>query len=628
MLHRIALVAVASVACTSSPSASSQSAPCATPDAAAPALGGTEVPAACLTALPRVLDASGAVDAGAYDELARNLGRADGIAFRFGPDASCVQGGPSRAPVAFAAPHRYCANGNPGFGVGYTYEVGGTCNDDAGYGSTQGPVVFDADAPDSSGVDWLQYMGYGYNVMQYRPVPSWTWGARAPAPFFADADALTAHGGPFSQPVAVGRSPGNSGGENDQGAVIGFADGALRCLGTNTGPCTFAAQLPAGKVPIAIAATSDSEFTLYLVWNLTTRTAELGVMAMTSNPALGTPGGGPMPGFQQGGDFKGGTLLGFVPLPDLKGPSLLAANSSRGHDGGWKNVAGAQQSANQLDLGDEPTRQLFLGDGPNAGHHGVSGFAVVGSKAERKVTFVDLQPLFDYYDAKYFGTRADYDSTQDASWPPTFDAAPESRPVVVTTVATDDAPTAVYAGWNNPDRKTVPVHALVATMNGTLHRYDVGGLLDARPAGTVKEIDAIAVGRNVTSIVQSKHAPEGTAIYDSSLTDVVMASRGDREIEMVSYASGAGQITLRIADARMGDPISVYDSTRSKFVVTVADYTGRRVLSYRYGPFVYRGKAGDSPPIGPGPDGKSTFDFGGSWATAGRPFGVTATNVN
>ncbi len=78
----------------------------------------------------------------------------------------------------------------------------------------------------------------------------------------------------------------------------------------------------------------------------------------------------------------------------------------------------------------------------------------------------------------------------------------------------------------------------------------------------------------------------------------------------------------------MGDPISVYDSTRSKYVITVADYTGRRVLSYRYGPFVYIGKGYQTPPVGPGPDGSSAFDFGGSWATAGRPFGVTATNVN
>ena len=588
------------------------------------------MPAACLDALPRLITSSGAIDDAAYQHLAANLGHADGIALRYGPDATCVQGGPSRAPLAWAAPHRQCAQGNPGYGVGTTYEAGGACDDDLYYGSTQGPVVFDADAPDSDGVDWLQYMSYGFSVLQYRPVPSWTWGARARAPFFTDKDALAAHGGPFSQPVAVGRSPGDDKSENDQGAVIAFADGALRCLGTNTGYCTFSGALPASKVPVAIAATSDSEFTLYLVWNTSTRTAELGVMAMQSNAALGTPGGAKLPGFQQGGNFRAGKLLGFIPLPDVVVPTSLAANSTRG-GGGWHDVGGKQQSAGNLDLSDEPTRQLFLPGGANFQKHGLSGLAMVGSKVERKVTFVDLQPLFDFYNAHYFGSRADFDATQatlgDApdQWPPTFDVAPASRPVVVTTVSLDDMPTAVYAGWLNPTRKTQPVQALVATMNGKLHQFAVGGLLDATAASAadVKEVGAIDIGRNATCIVQSKHDS-----YDSALTDVVIASRGDRDIEFVSYADGSGKLGLRLSDARMDDPISVYDSTRSKYIVTVADYTGRRVLSYRYGPFAYVGKSGPRPVVGPGPDGTSAFDFGGSWATAGRPFGVTATNVN
>ena len=472
-------------------------------------------------------------------------------------------------------------------------------------------------------------MSYGFNAMAYRPVPSWTWGAKARAPFFRDADAIAAHGGPFVQPVAMGRSPGRT--ENDQGAVIGFADGTLRCLGTNTGYCTFQGQLPAGKVPIAIAATFDSEFTLYLVWDVASRSAELGVMAMTSNPALGTPKGAPVPGFQQGGNFKAGKLLGFIPLPDTRVPTSLAADSSRGADGNWKDAAGAQRSANYLDLSDEPTRQLFLPGGANAGKHGVTGFALIGSKYERKVTFVDLQPLFDSYNGKYFGTRADFDVTQKNAgpapnqWPFSFDVAPESRPVLVKTVSLDDMPTAVYASYTNLGRRVKPMHALVATMNGRLHQFDVGGLIDKRPASAdeIREIGAIDVGRNVTHIMQSKHGST-----DSAMTDVVMASRGDREIEFVTYQSGAGVLERRIADARMNDPISVYDSTRSKFVITVADYAGRRVLSYRYGPFEFQGYKGKSPPIGPGPDGFSAFDFGGSWATAGRPFSVSATNVN
>ena len=526
--------------CTPAPVASAEAAP-------APIIA-SAVPAACLDALPRVLDASGNVDPTLYQALAAKLGRADGIAFRYGPDATCVQGGPPRAPLSWAAPHKPCNNGNPGYGAGYTYEVGGTCNDDAGYGSTQGPVVFDADKQESDGVDWIQYMGYGFNVMQYRPMPSWTWGGRARAPFFTNQDALAAHGGlPFAQPVSVGRSAGNFQTENDQGAMIGFADGALRCLGTNTGYCTASGlQLPKGKIPIAVAATGESEFTLYLVWDVATQKAELGVMAMLSNAALGTPGKGSLYGFIQGGNWKAGKLLGFIPLPDLKVPTALAANSSRGADGGWHDAADkAVASNNKLDMTDEPTRQTFAPSGFNSLKIGVGGFAMVASKFERKVTFVDLQPLFDYFNGKYFGTRADFELTQNdagnapSQWPHAFEFAPQSKPVVLATMPFDDMPTAVYAGFVNPGRKVAPLHAVVATMNGKLHQFDVGGLLDAKAAvaAGVRILGSIDVGRNVTSIVQSKHDRQ-----DSSLTDLVMASRGDREIQFVTYRTGTGAV--------------------------------------------------------------------------------------
>ncbi|RYZ66032.1 MAG: hypothetical protein EOP08_05720 [Proteobacteria bacterium] len=582
--------------------------------------------------MPKILTTSGAIDTEAYGRLAGSLGRAEGIAFRYGPDASCVQAGPPRAPLAWAAPHKLCGNENGGWGEAYTYEVGGTCNDDLSYGSTQGPVLFDADALENDGVDWLQYMSFAHYVMQYRPAPSWTWGGRAKAPFFVEEAAQKEHGGPFSQPIAVGRSVGNQGSESDAGAVIGFADGALRCLGTNTGVCDFAAQLPPGKVPVALATTSDSEFLLVLAWDTASRTSELAVFAMTSQPYMITPTGGVFPGFQQGGAFHTGKLLGLVALPEVNVPTLLAANSTHGGGSWWHDVAGTQIDNWQMDISVEENRQTLLPGGTNHRKHGLSGLAVVGSKYEKKLVFVDLQPLFDFYNSHYFGARADFDATQSNAgpgpeqWPPTFEAAPASRPVVVSTLSTDDLVTAVYAGFRDEDRSAIaPLEAAVATMNGRLNRYAVGGLLDDTPAvaADVRFLDSIEVGRNVTSIVQSKHG----AIFEAALTDVVMASRGDREIEFVSYAGGAGQVTKRISEGRMTDPISVYDSTRSKYVLTIADYTGRRVLSYRYGPFVYDGQQGSTEPVGPGPDGNDELDFGGSWATAGRPFAVTGTNV-
>ncbi|MBW7935223.1 MAG: hypothetical protein H3C62_16775, partial [Gemmatimonadaceae bacterium] len=217
-------------------------------------------------------------------------------------------------------------------------------------------------------------------------------------------------------------------------------------------------------------------------------------------------------------------------------------------------------------------------------------------------------------------------------WPHTFDVAPESKPVVVKTVELDDMPTAVYAGFSGP-AKYKKLGALIATMHGKLLEYEVGGLIDKTEvrAEDIKQISASDVGRNVTHIALSKH-DEGNdqGTHGSSFTDVVMAARAEREVQFVSYFDKPGEIVRRIADGRMNDPISVDDEMHSHYVLVVADYTGRQVLGFRYGMFQYRNfdPTRNVDPIGPGPDGKDAFDFGGSWATAGFPFAVTSTNVN
>lgn len=65
-----------------------------------------------------------------------------------------------------------------------------------------------------------------------------------------------------------------------------------------------------------------------------------------------------------------------------------------------------------ISLSDEPTRQHFVPGGNLSMRYAQAGFAVVLSRSERKVAFIDIQPTFAFFNKNYFGTRAAFDATR------------------------------------------------------------------------------------------------------------------------------------------------------------------------------------------------------------------------
>src|SRR5207244_8805280 len=129
-----------------------------------------------------------------------------------------------------------------------------------------------------------------------------------------------------------------------------------------------------------------------------------------------------------------------------------------------------------------------------------AGYAVVISKSENKAAFIDLQPLFQYYKAMYFGARSDFDRTRNLGaaanqWPYTFDYAPAQSPLVVKVIDLADHPTAVntnlYGGYGI-------TKAYIATLDGTLSTYEVGGLASGAAAnpGDIRAVATMQLGKN------------------------------------------------------------------------------------------------------------------------------------
>lgn len=81
---------------------------------------------------------------------------------------------------------------------------------------------------------------------------------------------------------------------------------------------------------------------------------------------------------------------------------------------------------------------------------------------------------------------------------------------------------------------------------------------------------------------------------------------------------------MTIRDARMSDPVAVSTAVRGP-ILTVADYAGKKILSFRIGA-IY--DARNKVTYGCGPTGTDPFEFAGELAIPGRPFLIGSANVN
>ncbi|MCY3024346.1 MAG: hypothetical protein NTW87_35670, partial [Planctomycetota bacterium] len=466
------------------------------------------------------------------------------------------------------------------------------------------------------GVDRVTILEMSNNCFSEKPEPPW-WGGFRPEP--AAKHWQQAAGGNPGAPVFMARGMGTW----SNCGVILFSSGLVGTAGTCTGKGSDpTAVLPRSKIPTAISVTNRNEFALITVCDTEQMKGQVAVLALESSAkktGFAHEWHEDYPCLPNVAVFTRVKLLGFVDLPGIVAPTGICAvgNATTARLNG---PDGNQAMLSQFDLTKQGTRDGFS-KGSNAQYSSSTGFAVVIARHEDKVAFLDLQPLFQRVREMYFTTDENYQKTRDLGpgpkqWPPTFEGDPAWKLPVVA-VLDQPEPTAVIASMEGGKK----ARAFVASLDGRIGIYHVGGLATEEPAQAtdIKCTGTVQVGRNPVCLAYQKHS------HDT----LIAVSRGDREIAWVKYSEKDAQVTRRLKDARLLDPVHVEVADTHGIetaLLTVADFRGRKIINYRCGQLLFATQGGAK--FGMGPDGKDEFECGGFLEFPGSPFCISATNVN
>lgn len=636
--------------------------------------------AGALAAPPAPTDAL--ADPAAYRAMAARMGTDAGIAFRYGlPSAAPVTGTtypgprPSRSYRTLSIQRGEVQadglKGDRGCGAeGWCgeYQIGERLTGAAGdYASSIANVAYLPDPAPAGrqkayGLASLQVNGIAHNVVSWKPEVSWTtytgadsgWNDENTKRFSGDQDGSPIGTVPMDQrPVAAARGYGRGGWVNNTLTV--FANGWILSAGSNTSHNFVKLRLPAGKTPTALAITNSGEFALVAVWDTAALRGQVAVIALTDGcqgcetlpaarweanwgshrdryPAL--------PGL---GNYLGAKLLGFVDLPaGMKAPTEISATTGK-PDADYQRVRNFFTEHIQT----AAQRRRYL-DGDLADAIARTGMAVAISKSERKAAFIDLGPLLRFYRTQYFaGTPAEFDALLrrrgdgPAQFPPVFEQAPAQQPVVVKVVDLPQPPTAVKLSLQAPHR------AYIATQEGLLRVFTLGDrYLDPRGIARgapedIRERFTVEVGANPTSIAYLKEkATHGrSALYGDRQPEdhLWVLSRAERKATLLQFdaARTAARPFLTLQDSRMGDAIAIEDVDNhgtESYLLTVADYSGRTVRNYAYGPVVmwtYEPATAACPrPAGCALQQGQPFEYAGGYTLPGRPFAISGSNIN
>ncbi|WP_234824975.1 hypothetical protein [Cupriavidus necator] len=592
-----------------------------------------------------IFDASGNLNASEYVAIASDYSSDKAIAYRYGASnsaAAAVQTYWKPSDKTFY-PHGNTCDGGQDTSTSIIYQLGGIDCGQNDYGSNMGDVIYRSDNASDPGVTPLLSLDLSAGVITEKPQPAWFYNNATTDPQLQNH--IPANGGVLpTQPIAMGRCL-----ERDCAqALVAFQNGLIANVGSNTASHSASVKLPAGKVPTAIAITTNSEFALVTIWDTVNLKGQVAVIALGSisdgsqvggpydtNPAANSMSWpGLYPGLRNVSDFVFMKLLGFVDLPGMVAPTDISATTdfSVMQDDvaqGWLFAPGGTDPRKTMTELNPATSQAnqksFAAGGSNANLISRSGVAAVISKSEKKVVFLNLKPLFDkvnntYFDGSFAGLQSALSNTGlgDTQWPQTF-ATDNYAPTVVTTMSLAARPTAVQTSiLANPGQ------AWVATEDGVIHSISVAGVQSGTnldPA-LIKEVTSLQVGKNPTSMVHHPNVGLG-----NSNTQMWVVSRGEQKVQLVDMGTMTIEKTLQ--DSRIVDPITVSETQQSPLltsVITLTDYAGKQVMNYRYAPISLQG--GNTPlNIGIGQTGNDLFEFGGAYAVAGKPFNYTQSNV-
>jgi hypothetical protein len=533
---------------------------------------------------------------------------AEGVNRRLGPTYADYHATEEKFPDVYLVPPK----DRPG--LSGKYQLGGPYTDAAGdFSSTQGQVVYAE--PKQASIDRVTIIEWSNNCFTEAPSPPWHGGFR-PEPAFKNWSGAI---NDLGSPVGVARGYG---GWSNCGLVV-FTSGFAATAGTATAWGTDPKLVfPHDKLPTAVSVTNRNEMALVTVIDRKTKKGQLAVVLLQSS------GQGRFvhewqqdyPGLPNVAVYTGMKIIGYVDLPEIKYPTSVCAVGNRN----WTRVNGRNGNAGMLgeyNLDKQADRDTFF-KGNNAGVTSTSGFAVVASKYENKACFIDLQPLFSGLREMYLTTQENFDKTRKLGpgpkeWPLTFEELPKWKPKVVATV-TVTRPTAVICSLEGGnDNKS---YACIATRDGAVEVYSAGGLGGDKPVNpeAIKRQGSLNVGKNPVALTYQKGRSNG----------FIAVSRGDRQVVWFDL-EGKASVTRTLRDARLLDPVAVEQSDTHGVetnLITVVDHAGQQVLNYRLTTLVFATQGGAK--FGVGPDGKAPFECGGALNFPGKPYLISATNVN
>jgi len=529
----------------------------------------------------------------------------------------------------------------PGYWVRINpYEVGDGPSSDYDYWTDTGQVAYvPTDATNDPGLDRIQTFSHYNHVWAISPRLDATNKQPHPDPQTRQAEYVKLNGGTIpKQPVGMVRSYGMQ--QNE--AIVVYKDGLFAIAGMQTSRASDEKnypgfKFPAHKVPRGVTVTTSNEFALVTIWDTKENKGQLAVVALEGKylkfhtwPYMGLPNQGSW------SDFK---LLGYIDLPMQKPTSVAAASN-----GLWLGPSATNNlTLGQIDLSIDKNR-VHVYDGAWKAPIARSGYALVISTDENKAAILDLSPLFSYMRESWLSSAASFKATLaargpgDSQFPQTFSVRPQSMPKVVWTKNLTK-PTAVLAG-HKIDRWSVDhFKAYVATQDGTIHIIDTSSLMkrnDWELLGPLDVVGTVKVGRNPVSMVLARHGETGLPLIpiDSKtgtqrkadpLNNMFhVACRGDRVVQSVVTWRNTGQVYRTFKDKRMGDPVAVSIAYRGN-IMTVADFAGKKILSFRIGTLKDQ-RNGKVYPVGGGNGAK--FEFGGEMPLSGHPIMISTANLN
>lgn len=378
------------------------------------------------------------------------------------------------------------------------------------------------------------------------------------------------------------------------GGVVVFNNGLIGVTGNgNTNIEKYQTfpfiKLPATKVPTAVAVTHNNEFALVTIWDTQSFKGQVAVIALNGGADRGRlmyqyMG---LPSNLEATKIK---LLGYVDLP-FKAPTAIAATNDRSR---WDWLR--DDPSFKLTLETQAVRDNYRNgvgaDGKSNDYMKVTsaGYAVIASRSENKVAFLDLQPLFQYYRTMYLSaSQSTYDQTKSSAWPFTFDAVASQKPVI-TSVIDVVRPTAVCTGFptsggyrrrlRGTSEDAYADKAFITTMDGKLLKYSVGGL-NTTAAATAPVLETtLNIGKNPSYIDNGRK----TAEYPDELW---ITCRGSRAIYCV-HPNGT-TVLRTIVDKRMVDPVSCGKGRNGRsdeghsaefYPLSVMDFGGSQAINY------------------------------------------------